>query len=467
MASRKVERLDTVAALQIGECYLRATLDTRHANADPEHKYTVVITYYIKGDVKTVYKKLPYAFSKKEFHEMCRAAGKGKLSSMTEAERSALNDAKASITDAFNSSAEALREIARHKRITHQTILSFLGQKHTNSFTEFWKGFNETKNVGTRISYENARKSFVAAVGTLQRPYITADDIKKWEKAMEGLSRTTVGIYERACRAAWNEAVKRKMASRDDNPFGKIPVGSSRKRDWLDVEKMTQLYDIFTAKDYPGEWTDAKAKTVHRAVGMFLFQYLANGCNMADVAMLTYGDDYFRSEGKILTFIRKKTEDRTGTEVVIPITEPLKKLTSALAVEPETGAFLFPNILKGTSDPAKIKAKVGQENKNVNKGLRELASHLGWPESPSGTWARHSFATNLTHAGVPERYISEAMGHTVGGVTSRYIDLYPIEQQMRYNSRLLNTEQVSEEDTVTITRKEYEALLALIRKPTK
>lgn len=34
---------------------------------------------------------------------------------------------------------------------------------------------------------------------------------------------------------------------------------------------------------------------------------------------------------------------------------------------------------------------------------------LHWEVSPSGTWARHSFATNLTHAGVERLYIDEGM----------------------------------------------------------
>ena len=48
------------------------------------------------------------------------------------------------------------------------------------------------------------------------------------------------------------------------------------------------------------------------------------------------------------------------------------------------------------------------------------------------------FATNLTHAGVPYNYISESMGHSVdSNITNRYIDAFPLAQQMEFNSRLL------------------------------
>jgi hypothetical protein len=71
--------------------------------------------------------------------------------------------------------------------------------------------------------------------------------------------------------------------------------------------------------------------------------------------------------------------------------------------------------------------------------MAKLAKHLGWEISPSPTWCRHSFATNLAHQGVPMQYISDAMGHRAGkSVTMSYINMYPHEKQMEYNSLLLN-----------------------------
>ena len=66
---------------------------------------------------------------------------------------------------------------------------------------------------------------------------------------------------------------------------------------------------------------------------------------------------------------------------------------------------------------------------------------LGWDEAikPSGTWCRHSFATNLRNAGVEKTYIDESMGHSSNSndMTNVYLDTYPIEMQMEYNSKLL------------------------------
>ena len=69
---------------------------------------------------------------------------------------------------------------------------------------------------------------------------------------------------------------------------------------------------------------------------------------------------------------------------------------------------------------------------------------------PSGTWCRHSFATNLHNAGVDMDYISESMGHSSSdhAITQIYIEHYPLEIQMENNSKLLNLEESSARDVL-------------------
>ena len=79
-----------------------------------------------------------------------------------------------------------------------------------------------------------------------------------------------------------------------------------------------------------------------------------------------------------------------------------------------------------------------QSGKKSFQFVRRLVKSMGWEVQPSCTWCRHSFATNLTHAGVPQNYISESMGHSVdSNITNRYIDAFPLAQQMEFNSRIL------------------------------
>ena len=91
-----------------------------------------------------------------------------------------------------------------------------------------------------------------------------------------------------------------------------------------------------------------------------------------------------------------------------------------------------------------------------------------WTRELEGTWRRHSFATNLSHAGgVPKEYIQEAMGHSVmsGTVTDRYIQSYPLAQQMQFNSKLLKVgDQVDiMEELQGLTPDQIKALIALVK----
>jgi integrase len=231
---------------------------------------------------------------------------------------------------------------------------------------------------------------------------------------------------------------------------------------------MTELYNCFVEKRYPEEWDSDWRDNAHYSLGLFLVQYLCNGFNLADAARLVYDDHYFKSGKKFFRFIRKKTVDRSDTEIVIPIIEPLQKIMDEIAAKPEKGALVFPQIYAGETDEKKQRARISQENQNIRKRLGRLVKSMGWEVTPSGTWCRHSFATNLSHAGgVPKEYIQEAMGHSVmsGTVTDRYIQSYPIAQQMVFNSRLLNLNDDADimEELKGLTPEQIKALIAMVK----
>ena len=86
---------------------------------------------------------------------------------------------------------------------------------------------------------------------------------------------------------------------------------------------------------------------------------------------------------------------------------------------------------------------------------------LHWEVKPSGTWCRHSYGTNLAHAHVEEKYISESMGHSVNkSITDRYIANYPLETQFEYNSKLLDLEpKLTAEDIGRMTEEQKTELI--------
>ena len=214
------------------------------------------------------------------------------------------------------------------------------------------------------------------------------------------------------------------------------------------------------------EWDVDWKENTHYSLGLFLVQYLGNGFNLADAAHLTYNDHYFQSGKKSFQFVRQKTEDRSDNEVVIPIIPPLQTILDQIAAPPIKGSLVFPGIYGDAMTPIDRRKRVAMENQNIKKRVRRLVKSMGWEVQPSCTWCRHSFATNLTHAGVPHNYISESMGHSVdSNITNRYIDAFPLAQQMEFNSRLLKLHDDTDilEELKGLTPEQLKVLIALAK----
>ena len=162
--------------------------------------------------------------------------------------------------------------------------------------------------------------------------------------------------------------------------------------------------------------------------------------------------------------MRYKTKDRSenNSEVVIPIIEPLRIILSEIAAPEERGGLVFPSILKGETNEVQVRKLIALENSNIQDRMKKLTM----------AWCRHSFATNLTHAGVPINYISDSMGHSHDeNITARYIDIFPYEQQVLYNNKLLN---LANEKMTPITKllnsltpDELKTLITVVKSKTK
>ena len=144
----------------------------------------------------------------------------------------------------------------------------------------------------------------------------------------------------------------------------------------------------------------------------------------------------------------------------------LQKILDEIAAEPVLNGFVFPNILQGATHKADKRKRISQENSNVQDRVIKICEDvLHWEVRPSGTWCRHSYGTNLTHAKVEERYISQSMGHAIDKtITERYIAQYPLETMFEYNNKLLDLQpKVTEEDVKNMTEEQKtEMLLKLL-----
>ena len=278
-------------------------------------------------------------------------------------------------------------------------------EKDNRSFMSIWEQVIhdlKTNDNGARFTtgqnYESALHSFRAIMGddAIKGFDINVTEIQKWKDGMKNgvvgkngkligkICDTTIGIYLRAFRVAWNESVRQGFLKDVPYPFSNkkekklvsIPASAKRRKCYLRVNQMTELYNLFITKQYPEHWQESYKASVHFSLGLFL---------------------------------------------------------------------VHPQILSGAEDEENRRKRTQQENKNVRDRMDKVCHEvLHWDESikPTNTWCRHSFGTNLHNAGVELDYISEAMGHSSGdhAITHIYLDTYPLEKQMEYNSLLLYLE---------------------------
>lgn len=469
----------SIKCSKVDNCSLTLVLDKRTNKATDV--YPLAICFQISA--KRYYYKLKdmdYQ-SEKYFNDVCSVKGA----------KSLLMPVRTEWQNVLEGYREKVEKLSQRQPLTLELIRTYLSgeameEHHETSFIGVWEGIiakmKAEERVGTAENYQWALNSFQKYAGDVRGFKVDKNVINKWNDAMQNgvyidgvltgkIADATRGMYLRTCRVVWNECIRQGFLTEDKYPFSNkdktlisIPRGKRRQQSYLSVDEMTKLYQVFTEKNYPDTWDPAYKARAHESLGLFLAQYLCNGFNLTDAGRLQYNRTYFAEGGKAFEFMRKKTSARSNdmSVVIVPIIEPLQVILDEIGAKPEKDAYVFPQIFKGVTDESQRRKMTVQENSNIkDRMIRICKDVLGWDKVVSGTWARHSFATNLKLAGVEEQYISESMAHSHGNdVTSGYQDMYPLEIRFRNNSKLLNIGQKEESINIDkLSKKEMKELL--------
>lgn len=457
-------RVPVLEASTIGNCTMALTLDTTHKSVSGQ--YHLCLRFAMNS--KRYYYRLGEKYTSAEFEVICKADGRGRGGNVNPSytKRQELS----ALYTKYEGLIKEMSDRGKLKSVANiEVLLTGQADKRlvvdnpiTDTFLSVWRDVIASAKASTADSYKNAYNSFVESKVYDEADGFAVDTltVQKWMKHMDdkGYKSSTVGIYLRAIRVVFNTCIRKGYLREADYPFSakdpekiSIPVGHSRKTSVLSVPEMTRLYEFFHEGELPSGF---KNKEIFmRTLGLFLCQYLCNGCNLYDLALLRYDDYYEISEHKAFRFFRHKTSEHSeaGAEVIVPIIPPLKMILDKIAAPADFGKLVFPFILGENIDPDSKQAvnKIHQENKNIADRMEKMSPLVGIQDKPTSTYARHSFATNLSQQGVPLEYVSFAMGHSNGNrgqITKRYISPYPIYKQMEYNSKLLLVSFTTSED---------------------
>jgi integrase len=305
-------------------------------------------------------------------------------------------------------------------------------QSHANSlqelYTEKIKELKKENRIGTSESYDLSLKSLIKFYGkkTLDFEQITVDFLNDYQKWMlsNKKSYTTIGIYLRNLRHILNKAKNQDFITAKAYPFGKrenkfeIPTGNN-------IKKALSLSEIKLIYNYqPENLMQQKAKDY------WLFSYLCNGMNIADVVNLKYEN----IKGNTFEFYRKKTINTTNEKkkISVKITEHVKIILDRLKCEPSKPEnYIFP-IITDNMQPDEKHRKVKQHIHNINTHLRIITKKIGIDKDITTYFARHSYSTILRDSGAPVEFISEQLGHQNLKTTQSYLDSFQDEIREKY-----------------------------------
>jgi integrase len=188
--------------------------------------------------------------------------------------------------------------------------------------------------------------------------------------------------------------------------------------------------------------------------------------NLRDVLSLRYDDYYFSHGRKQMRFTRHKVADRTAATVVFPILPELRIILDRQANKETRNGLVFNTLSKCFGNDAEERRQTQLLNHVVRDRMRQVCYALNIGVDVTGTWARHSFATNLIQGNVPRDYIVQSMAHSAGDTTDNYIDTYSYEQMYEYNSKLLHKDSKPSllASLQALSGDELKALLAMVGK---
>ncbi len=302
--------------------------------------------------------------------------------------------------------------------------------KHSNTlqywFEKYIAQLNQSGQIGTSISYKTTLNSINGFKKKLSLHDITPAFLLDYENYMlkDGKSVSTVGIYMRQLRAIINQAIDANVISSDKYPFKKYQIPAGRN-----IKKALSEADLNKLLTY-----NPKSADKQKAIDFWLFSYLCNGMNFADIIELKPEN----INGNYLHFIRVKTK-RTKKKDLRPIRvglnpkaiDIIKRQKNTVPANP----YLFP-ILEKDLTPLTTKHRCQRFIKWVNNKMESIRKELKI-EQKIGTYsARHSFSTVLKRKGVSTEFIKESLGHSSSVTTENYLDSFTDDVKLEYANLL-------------------------------
>ena len=367
---------------------------------------------------------------KREYYSIGQTISKDEWENLPNNKTSKAKELKSFIENSFSLVKKNVEALAERGDFSIDTLNCRLGRATGDTLNNAIKAkieiLRSNEQVGSAEFYNNTLIGVEKFAGdNIELNEVTISWLNRCEKYWSKTkNRTTIGMYMRNLRAIMNVARKAGEIKEANYPFGKdryvIKSGTSTKK----ALNSEHLKAIFSYSDY--------YEVTERYRDLWLFIYMCNGINVADLVKLKYNN----IDNGFISFVRQKTENTNSTqrEIKVAILPQMQKIIDKWGTETNSDNYIFP-YLKGTETAQERKNTTKDLTKRINKCMKRIAEAVGVDSITTYT-ARHSYATISKQMGVSIAYISESMGHSSLKTTESYLASFD-NATYQENARLL------------------------------
>lgn len=277
---------------------------------------------------------------------------------------------------------ESAVQLVQKKKKTQQTA----------DFMAFLDEYGQTKGTRTKENYAYVWRLVLAYIQARELDgmsfadlnYERLVDMKAWIRST-GRGEPTRFKMESYVRAAYKEGLRRKMCSRDNDPYLDYRIETVPEHDIVTISRK-QLRKLMDADcdGHPG---------LQRAKDMLLGSFYLCGANFQDMYDLPMGDE--------AVFVRKKVEKRTQKHTRIRVEPELGEIVSRYSANGRMFAF---------------EAGCRSLHWRLDDNFRKLSKAVGF--KVNFAIIRRTWATLAGELECPDYIINKSMGHidrTVNG----------------------------------------------------
>lgn len=286
---------------------------------------------------------------------------------------------------------------------------------HSGDFVAFFEEYGESRRTDkTRESYAYAAKVLLeyccarrlGLLTFMDIDYARLVDFARWLRE-NGKGEATRHMLESYVRAAYKDAQKRRLVSRDLDPYYDYSIKPVPLKD-IETLTVKEMHALMVCEPKLG------GQRMGRDIALMSF-YLC-GANLIDL--------YEMQDGKECVFVRHKIEHRYQRELHIRIEPEL-----AMLVERYKGDGMLLSFKVKYPNYESFRHKIAHR-------LRELSGELGFAVTMPKI--RRTWATIAGELECPDSVINKSMGHVDATVNDRSYKDYKWSQTANWNRKVID-----------------------------